>query len=88
MFFALTSSTARSKKARVMSRNALVLLASAIALVAETGCTHVAAYERAKLAHPTMVASEMAGPGDSHVHAVLEGATGGSMAVESGCGCN
>src|SRR5580658_5000651 len=57
-------------------------------LVAQTACTHVAPYERAKIAHPTMTAGELAGAGESHVRAVLEGARGGTVGAESGCGCN
>ncbi len=53
-----------------------------------TGCTPVAAYERAKLAHPTMAANDLAGPGEEHLRAVTEGAIGGSIGAGSGCGCN
>jgi hypothetical protein len=53
-----------------------------------TGCTAVAAYERAKLAHPTMAANDLAGPGEEHLRAVTEGAIGGSTGAGSGCGCN
>jgi hypothetical protein len=59
-----------------------------VALAAATGCSHVAPYERAKIAHPTMSPAELAGTGESHLRAVLEGATGGSIGAESGCGCN
>jgi hypothetical protein len=55
---------------------------------ASTGCSHVAPYERAKIAHPTMAANDLAGPGESHTRGVLEGATGGSVGAQSGCGCN
>ncbi len=51
-----------------------------------SGCTHVAPYERGNLAHPSM--SEGAGPGESHMQAVHEGATGGATSIEGGCGCN
>ncbi|MEM1030473.1 MAG: DUF4266 domain-containing protein [Myxococcota bacterium] len=57
-------------------------------LTLATGCTRVAPYERAKLAHPTMAANEMAGPGEEHLRAVTEGAIGGSAGAGSGCGCN
>jgi hypothetical protein len=53
-----------------------------------TGCTTVAPYERAKLAHPTMAAADLAGPGEEHLRAVTEGAIGGSTGAGSGCGCN
>jgi hypothetical protein len=53
------------------------------------GCTHVAPYERERLAHPTMQMQEQAGPAEAHVHAVHEGATGGGESgAASGCGCN
>lgn len=62
-----------------------VLAALALATVA---CTHVAPYERGKLAHPMMTAEDLEGPAASHVLAVHEGATGGGSLSESGCGCN
>ncbi len=52
-----------------------------------SACTHVAPYERARLAHPSMTADGR-GAGESHVYAVHEGATGGGPVAESGCGCN
>ncbi len=52
------------------------------------GCTHVAAYDRAQLAHPTMSTADVSGPGEDHVRAVQEGAIGGSVSVGGGCGCN
>jgi hypothetical protein len=64
-----------------------VLLLSALAL-ASAGCTHVAPYERGKLAHPMMTAEDLEGPAAAHVLAVHEGATGGGSLSESGCGCN
>ena len=60
----------------------------AAASAASAGCASVAPYERAKLADPTMVASDMIGYGEAHVRAVHEGATGGNGAAGSGCGCN
>ena len=53
-----------------------------------SGCATVAPYERAKLAHPTMAAADLAGPGENHLRAVTEGAIGGSAGAGSGCGCN
>ena len=52
------------------------------------GCKHVAPYERAKLAHPTMTSPQTQGVAEEHMYAVHEGATGGGAAAESGCGCN
>jgi hypothetical protein len=63
-------------------------LAAALALAGATGCTAVAPYERGKLAHPTMAASDMTGFGEAHLRAIHEGATGGSGGTGSGCGCN
>jgi hypothetical protein len=68
--------------ARIAGHAALVLCLLA------AGCSHVAPYERAKLAHRTMVAEEIAGPGEAHLRAIHEGATGGSLSAHSGCGCN
>ena len=66
----------------------IALLVMAIALVAATGCSTVAPYERGKLAHPTMAARDMTGFGEAHLRAISEGATGGSGGTGSGCGCN
>ncbi len=57
-------------------------------LAMSTGCAQVAPYERAKLAHPTMAAADVAGPGENHLRAITEGAIGGSTGAGSGCGCN
>lgn len=59
-----------------------------LALLMLAGCKHVAPYERAKLAHPTMGASSPSGVAEEHMYAVHEGAVGGGAAGESGCGCN
>ena len=64
-----------------------ILLACLLSLSA-FGCTHVAAYDRAQLAHPTMTTAELDGPAAGHVRAVHEGAIGGGSVAESGCGCN
>ncbi len=60
----------------------LTLLASAVS------CTHVAPYDRGKLAHPTMTDAHLDGPAAAHVTAIHEGATGGGPLFGSGCGCN
>ena len=52
------------------------------------GCANVAAYERGKLAHPTMVPSDGTSVAREHVYAVQEGTMGGTMGAASGCGCN
>jgi Domain of unknown function (DUF4266) len=52
------------------------------------GCARVQPYQRGRLAHPTMLLGETAGPGEAHVYAIHEGAVGGGSAVEGGCGCN
>ncbi len=62
---------------------ALVTMAALV-----SGCTHVAPYERGKLAHPTMNDSVAAGAAAEHVYSVHEGAMGGGSIGESGCGCN
>ncbi len=65
-----------------------LLLAFSLLALATAGCTHVAPYERGKLAHPSMAAEGFDGPAAEHVHAVHEGATGGGSLSEAGCGCN
>lgn len=74
---------ARSILARISSIAALVGVA-----IASIGCAQVMPYERAKLAHPTMTAVDLVGPGVMHLRALAEGATGGSAGAGSGCGCN
>lgn len=66
----------------------LLGLVALVALATATGCTTVAPYERGKLAHPTMISSDMTGFVESHVRAIHEGASGGSGGTGSGCGCN
>jgi len=56
--------------------------------LAVMGCTHVAPYERGKLAGPTMTTSDLAGAGEEHVRYVQEGAVGGGTSAGGGCGCN
>src|ERR1051325_4316201 len=56
--------------------------------LATSACANVAAYERGKLAHPTMTPSDAASAAREHVYAIQEGALGGSVGVSSGCGCN
>lgn len=70
------------------AKRALALAALATIVAASTGCATVAPYERAKLAHPTMTASDLATMGAQHLRAISEGATGGSAGAGSGCGCN
>jgi len=53
-----------------------------------TGCANVAAYERGKLAHPTMKPGDAASVARDHVYAIQEGAMGGAVGASSGCGCN
>jgi hypothetical protein len=68
------------------ARAALAL--ACVASAASAGCSHVAPYERGKLAHPMMTADDLEGPAASHVLAVHEGAIGGGSLSETGCGCN
>ena len=60
----------------------------AIALCLLTGCAHVSPAERGKLAHFSMSTGRLSNPSEEHLFAIQEGATGGSGAAESGCGCN
>ena len=64
------------------------LVCAALLVGLATGCTHVKPWERGRLAHPTMTADDLAGPAESHMRGVHEGATGGGSVAESGCGCN
>ncbi|HVW25599.1 MAG TPA: DUF4266 domain-containing protein [Polyangiaceae bacterium] len=63
----------------------LLVVLSSFALSA---CAHVAPYDRERLADPTMQLDDMSGAAEGHVHAVHEGAAGGSVVAASGCGCN
>jgi len=58
-----------------------------LVLVVVAGCADVAPWQRAKLSHPSMAESEES-PARAHREAVQEGASGGSEATHSGCGCN
>lgn len=80
----------RSSRRSRMALAARVLASLAVlsAAVCATGCTAVAPYERGKLAHPTMTAGGLSTMGEEHLHAISEGATGGSGGTGSGCGCN
>lgn len=54
-----------------------------------TGCVRpVPSWARGPLAHPTMVADDVATGLDGHVRAVSEGATGSLGGAGGGCGCN
>jgi len=79
----MTNMTLATKARRTMTLGLL-----ALGLVTTTGCATVQPYERAKLAHPTMSAADLAGPGEEHLRAVQEGAVGGGTGAGSGCGCN
>lgn len=68
--------------------NALVVIFLLAQMVLLAGCVHVAPYERAALAHPTMTADDMASAMEEHVRAVAEGASGGVGGGGGGCGCN
>ncbi len=65
-----------------------IALASVLLAFGGIACSHVAPYERGKLANPMMTAGDLQGPAAGHVLAVHEGATGGGSLAESGCGCN
>lgn len=66
---------------------ALLVLLALLAL-SQAACRHVNAYERSKLAHPTMTSLDLPGPAEEHVYSVQEGAVGGGASATSGCGCN
>ena len=83
-----SAASTRCSSTRTLAGRVLALVAMVSALGAATGCANVAPYERGKLAHPTMVAADMVGAGESHLRAISEGAVGGSGGTGSGCGCN
>ena len=85
----MTTKTQISRSSiRNLAGRAFALVVRVAALGTATGCATVAPYERAKLAHPTMAASDMASAGEMHLRAISEGAIGGSGGTGSGCGCN
>jgi hypothetical protein len=71
-----------NRRTKARSAGGIILLGWLLA-----GCTHVAPYERGRLAHPTMTQA-MESSAAEHVHAVQEGAAGGGAVGASGCGCN
>ena len=66
----------------------ILALATLSLPLALAGCAGAAPYERGKLAHSTMTTDDLARSSEEHVRAVQEGATGGSIGVGGGCGCN
>jgi len=82
----------RARRVRSATPAGLTTLATLLTLVlvaSTAGCLgSVKAYEREKLAHPTMTADEINIGLDGHVRAVSEGATGGLGGGGGGCGCN
>lgn len=82
-----TTGCARRSTRLAVSKRVAALSCWAIALLA-SGCTRVAAYERGRLAHPSMSAELSMSAGEAHLYAVREGARGGSLGAGSGCGCN
>jgi hypothetical protein len=70
------------------ARLVILALAGSPAVIGLADCAPVLAFERGRLAHPTMRTSDVAGAADLHVRSVQEGATGGSAGVGGGCGCN
>jgi len=56
--------------------------------VCESACSHVAPYQRERLAHPSMTTDDLARSSEEHVRAVQEGAIGGGTSAGGGCGCN
>jgi Domain of unknown function (DUF4266) len=66
----------------------MMRLATLLLLATSVACSHVAAYQRGNLAHPTMTTADIAPPSEVHVRAVQEGAIGGGGSAGGGCGCN
>ena len=73
-------------------RRALIALAaffaSGASASATVGCATVPAYDRGRLAHPTMTTTDLVHPSEEHARAVQEGAVGGGFSAGGGCGCN
>lgn len=80
--FALPEDPVRSTS-KLVGKMCLVLIP-----LGSSACANVAAYERGKLAHPTMSPSDATSAAREHVYAIQEGAMGGGLGVASGCGCN
>lgn len=70
------------------TRTALLAAVAGLLLAGQLGCTFVKPHERGRLAHPSMASGRLVGPGEAHVRAVQEGATGGDIGAEASCGCN
>jgi len=64
-----------------------LIAVSIVGIANVLGCTHVAPYDRARLAYPSMTDGYESAM-SAHVRAVHEGAAGGGSVAESGCGCN
>ena len=71
-----------------MKNSGKTVMTIVVILVCACGCARVRAYERGRLAHPTMAPSYSHSPGRAHAQAIHEGAMGGSSIPSSGCGCN
>ena len=77
----------RRRRAQQLKTMLARIVGLALFVLSTAACTHVAPYDRGRLAHPTMIQGiESAAAG--HLHAVQEGAAGGGSVAESGCGCN
>lgn len=81
------SATARAARAARLLTSVAPLAGLLAALACAAGCSHVAPYDRGRLAHPSMT-EELGSVASAHVQAVQEGASGGGSVAESGCGCN
>src|SRR5688572_29026677 len=83
---------APSKESLPMQRHdmhaAIKVILGIVLFAATVACGPVPAWDRGKLAHPTMTAEEISFGLDGHVRAVSEGATGGMSGAGGGCGCN
>jgi hypothetical protein len=67
---------------------ALCIATMLMMLIALPSCARVAAHQRGRLAHPTMVSGVMSSKAGGHVYAIGEGAMGGQVGASAGCGCN
>jgi hypothetical protein len=67
---------------------ALVAVCAGTLCVGLGACAKVPAYQRERLAHPTMRPDYGQSLARQHTHAIHEGAQGGDLGMTSGCGCN
>jgi hypothetical protein len=79
---------ATATTSQTLASSLLALIVMSLGATAAAGCAPVRNFERERLAHPTMAASDLTGIAEAHIRGTNEGAAGGSGGTGSGCGCN